>query len=88
MNAEVTWDLAISEDMAFAEGCYRLKGGDWHVVTAVKAQGIHPAGVRQGVRWESGVTGINLVLPDDAEINARVLLAEMSSALGSPNGKR
>ena len=72
----------MSEDMPFAEGCYRLEGGEWQVVTAIHANGHWPIGIREGVRWDSGVSGINIVLPDDARINAQVLLAMMSSTLG------
>lgn len=82
MIAEITWDLVMSEDMTFAEGCYRLEGGDWQVVTACKAKGIYPVGIRNGVSWGSGATGMNIVLPDDAHINATVLLEMMSAILG------
>jgi hypothetical protein len=82
MIAEITWDLVMSEDMAFAEGCYRLDGRDWQVITAFKAKGTYPVGIRNGVRWDSGVTGMNIVLPDDAKINATVLLEMMSNILG------
>ncbi|MBY8828842.1 hypothetical protein [Hephaestia mangrovi] len=82
MIAEITWDLVMSEDMAFAEGCYRLQGEDWQVITAHKAKGIKLIGVRNGVRWDSGVTGMNIVLPDDANINAAKLLKMMSETLG------
>jgi hypothetical protein len=82
MNADITWDLVMSEDMSFAEGCYRLEGGDWQVVTAFKSRGIHQVGVRNGVKWDSGVTGMNIVLPDDATINKSNLIQIMSDALG------
>ena len=82
MNAEITWDLVMSEDMSFAEGYYRLEGGDWQVVTAFKTGGIHPVCVRNGVKWDSGVTGMNIILPDDAMISKSSLLQIMSDALG------
>lgn len=72
----------MSEDMAFAEGCYRINGGNWQVVTAVKAETSRSAGIRNGVRWDSGVTGMNIVLRDDTKINASVLLKIMSHELG------
>jgi hypothetical protein len=71
----------MSDDMAFAEGCYRLEGGDWQVVTATKAKEYRPAGVRNNVSWDSGVTGMNIVLTQGKKINARTLLDIMSSTL-------
>lgn len=82
MNAEITWDLVMSEDMAFAEGCYRLEGKDWQVVVAYKAKGLHPVGILNGMKWPSGVTGMNIVLPSDGTINAPTLLQMMSEVLG------
>ena len=72
----------MSEDMAFAEGCYRLEGSDWQVVTAIKANTWRSVGIRNGVRWDSGVTGMAIVLPSDAGINASLLLKMMSHELG------
>ncbi|WP_152569488.1 MULTISPECIES: hypothetical protein [Sphingomonas] len=72
----------MSDDMAFAEGCYRLADGEWQVITAYKANGFHTLGVRNGVRWASGVTGMNIVMPDESKINAPTLLEIMSATLG------
>ena len=38
MNAEITWDSVMSDDMTFIEGCYRLDHGSWQVVTAAKGE--------------------------------------------------
>jgi hypothetical protein len=81
MNAEIAWDLVMSEDMPFAEGCYRLNGGDWKVFTATKARPHRPAGVRIGVKWASGVTGVNIVLLEDAKINRASVMRVMSEVL-------
>ena len=85
MNAEVTWDLVMSEDMPFAEGCYRLQGGPWQVVTATKAGPDHLPGVRNGVTWASGVTGMNVVFPEHLKINRASLMQKMSEVLGVVN---
>ena len=68
--------------MGFAEGCYRLPGGDWQVFTAWKAEGIEPTGVRLAVRWDSGVTGMNIVFANGEKINTSSLLQKMSDVLG------
>ena len=72
----------MSEDMGFAEGCYRLEGGDWQVITAWKAGDIWPVGIRNGVHWDSGVTGMNIVFANHDKINAVPLLQMMSEVLG------
>ena len=72
----------MSGDMPFAEGCYRLEGHDWQVVTAIKARGAHPIGISVGVTWPSGVTGMSIVLPDHCALNASGLLNTMSDHLG------
>ena len=81
MYAEITWDLVMSEDMPFAEGCYRVEGGDWQVLIAVRADGHWPLGTRDE-QWHSGVTGVHIVLPDDAKINSSTLLKLISTRLG------
>lgn len=72
----------MSEDMPFAEGCYRLAGGEWHVVTAIRARPDERAYIKTGVKWASGVTGINIVFPSDQKINKRSLIESLSEALG------
>ena len=81
MNAEITWDLVMSEDMPFAEGCYRTDGGEWQVVTATKARPGCPASIRENVSWASGATGLNIVFPPDDKINASSLKRIMSEVL-------
>ncbi|RYF44227.1 MAG: hypothetical protein EOO38_18230, partial [Cytophagaceae bacterium] len=81
MHAEIAWDLVMSEDMPFAEGCYRLNGGDWKIFTATKARPNCPAGVRIDVKWASGVTGMNIVLLEVAQINRASLMRVMSEVL-------
>ena len=88
MNAEITWDLVMSGDMPFAEGCYRFQGGQWQVVTATKARPDHLPGVRNGVTWGSGVTGMNIVFPEHLKINRASLTQKMSEVFGVENGAR
>lgn len=82
MNAEITWDLVMSEDMSFAEGCYRIENGPWQVITAFKREGLSQINVRNNLTWISGVTGMNIVLPRTSTINATVLLEIISDILG------
>lgn len=82
MNAEISWDLVMSDDMDFAEGCYRLADGPWQVVTAWKSNERWEPGVRNDVSWESGVRGMNIVVHRDQPLNKEALLDIMSSVLG------
>ena len=70
----------MSEDMDFIEGCYRLEGGPWQVITAAKSEEILEAEIRTGC-WASGVTGMNIILRQTAQLNATVLLNLMSDIL-------
>ena len=82
MNAEITWDLLMSDDMGWIEGCYRLEGGPWQVVIAIKKEEVSTVEIRDGLTWASGVTGMNIFLPETACLNAMVLLELMSDVLG------
>jgi hypothetical protein len=84
--AEVTWDLVMSDDMPFVEGCYCLDGGEWQVVTARKSDACRSVQVRNGVRWDSGATGINIVFPSDATVSRLMMLNLMTHELGVTEG--
>ena len=82
MNAKITWDLVMSEDMSFAEGCYQIENSSWQVVMAFKEDNISKIDVRNGMTWDSGVTGMNIIFPQAVKINASTLLKVMSDILG------
>lgn len=82
MKAEITFDLVMTEDMAFVEGCFRLAGGVWQVFMFRRYNGIETVGVKQNLTWKSGVTGLNAILPNDAKIDKSVVLAVLSDTLG------
>jgi hypothetical protein len=82
MNAEITWDLVMLDDMAFVEGCYRIESGPWQVVTARKCRDGEQPTVRTDLRWDSGVQGMNVLVRRDEHLNKEALLRIMSSTLG------
>jgi hypothetical protein len=83
VKAEITFDLVMTEDMPFVEGCYRLDGGEWQVfMFRHSRRGMEPVGVKRDLSWGSGVTGLNAILPDDSKINKPIVLKIMSDALG------
>jgi hypothetical protein len=82
MRGEITFDLVMHADMYFVEGCYRLDDGVWHVLTCFRSGGYREVGVRLGVTCDSGVTGVNVIVADDAKLNRAIVLATLSEALG------
>jgi hypothetical protein len=83
MQAEISYDLVMEDDMDFVEGCYRLSGKPWEVFIFSKererklAEPSHQFG-----KWESGVTGIELRVPYDTKLNKSVVQDLLSAALG------
>jgi hypothetical protein len=82
VKAEITFDLVMTEDMPFVEGCYRLDDGEWQVFMFRHSGGFEPVGVKRDLDWASGVTGLNVILPDGSKINKPVVLNLMSDILG------
>jgi hypothetical protein len=83
MKAEISFDLVMHEDMGFVEGTYRLEGGVWQVFIFLRERpGIRNVGVTTNIVWESGVTGLNVIVADDAKLNKQVVLQTLSDVLG------
>src|SRR6266850_5938789 len=82
MKGEVTFDLVMDDDMSFVEGCYRLDDGIWHVFMFRKSRGIESeVGIKKDLVWDSGVTGLNVILPDDENLNKSLVLQTLSEIL-------
>lgn len=82
MKAEITFDLVMSEDMGFIEGCYRLDGSAWNVfIIAHSRRGSCEPGVWKNLTWKSGVKGLNAVIPVSTNINKSAVLELLSEAL-------
>ena len=82
MKAEIAFDLIMEDDMPFVEGCYRLDDDVWCVFMFRKSRGgIEAAGVKKRLVWESGVTGLNVVLPDSELLNKAKVLQVLSKVL-------
>jgi hypothetical protein len=83
MTAEVTFDLIMTEDMPFVEGCYRLPGGAWEVFMFTHlSNGPRGVGVWKDLIWASGVKGLNAVMPSDTKLNKATVFEVLSQALG------
>jgi hypothetical protein len=83
VKAEVSFDLIMKDEMSWVEGTYRLDGGVWQVFIFLRERpGIRNVGVTTNIVWESGVTGLNVIVADDAKLNKEVVLETLSDVLG------
>jgi hypothetical protein len=76
---EITYDFVMSDDMAFIEGCYRLPGLSWEIVIVSKRE-IDTPTYHFG-QWDSGITGINIYVPQNFRLNAQYLEGFLSTIL-------
>ena len=83
MKAEISFDLVMEDEMSQVEGTYRLDGGAWQVFIFLREYpGVRNVGVRTNIVWESGVTGLNVIVADNAKLNKEVVLETLSHTLG------
>lgn len=80
-KAEISFDLVMEDDMSFAEGSYRLPGGDWEVFIFSRYSGARPE-VDTSVKWGGGNTGVVVRLPQNEKLNKAVVLRTLSESLG------
>jgi hypothetical protein len=80
VQAEISYDLVMENDMSFVEGCYRLPGRPWEVFIFSKRKIDQPE--HRFGQWDSGVTGINVFVPVDTTLNKCRVEELLSSALG------
>ena len=58
------------DDMAQAEGCYRLDDGVWKIfIVRHPSNANDRIGIVKDMTWESGVKGIHAILDKDIKIN-------------------
>lgn len=80
MHAEISYDLVLEEDMEFLEGTYRLPGQDWQVFIVSASHRDVPYGQIVPQRWQSGMTGVLLHIPQPEKINAESVERLLSEA--------
>lgn len=81
MKGEISFDLVMEDDMAFVEGCYRLDDRIWHVFMFRKSRGFEEIGIKRNLVWDSGVTGLNVIVADDEKLNKPMVLQILAKAL-------
>jgi hypothetical protein len=85
-NGEISYDLVMEDDMGFAEGSYRIESCEWCVVIFSKRP-IEQLSWKTGA-WDSGVTGIEVHVPLNIQLNAPAIESLLSSILGVAAWKR
>lgn len=88
MDAEISYDLVMNDEMSFVEGTYRLPGRDWQVVIVSGNERDVPSVQVEQTLWDSGVTGVVLRIPRAERINADKVEQILSDALGVTNWTR
>ena len=68
LNAEISFDLIMNDDMRFVEGTYRLAGEDcWRVFVSLRRD--IPEPYLLPVTWNL-VSGLNIIVPNSTVLNA------------------
>ena len=80
LEAEISYDLVMEDDMEFVEGSYRLPGRAWQVVIVSRHEVVEPEAVPQ--QWESGVSGMVVRLPQSVRLDRAAVERVLSAALG------
>jgi hypothetical protein len=79
-NGEISYDLAMGDDMEFVEGSFRIGGCDWQVLIFAK----RPIDelTWKTCAWDSGVSGIVVHVPKGMRLNANVIETFLTRILG------
>jgi hypothetical protein len=70
-EAEISFDLVMEDDMSFAEGTYRMRGGEWHVFIFSQYDGKRTLSTFD--EWDSGCKGRVVKMPKDVKLNREVI---------------
>lgn len=79
-SAMISYDLVMDDEMEFIEGTFRLPGAGWQVIVTLR-QDVLERAVKQ-VRWDYGVTGVNLIVPLSMQLNASVVETALGEHFG------
>ena len=70
-EAEISFDLVMEDEMPFAEGTYRLRGGEWHVFIFSRYEGKRILSTFD--EWQNGCKGRVVKMPEGAKLNREVI---------------
>jgi hypothetical protein len=78
-DGEISFDLAMEDDMQFVEGVYRLRNGEWRVFIFSRYAGKQVSASNQ--KWESGVEGWNIKTPKELKLNRESVMKILGDLL-------
>lgn len=82
MRAEISYDLVMEAEMSFAEGTFRLPGGEWQVFVFVR-RNVTERPIWWRSQWESGATGVTVAFPNEHVLNRGAVEAVLSDVTGA-----
>jgi hypothetical protein len=86
MEGEISYDLAMDDNMSFVEGTYRIDSGDWRVFIFSKRAIAQP--IWNESTWASGVSGLVFHVPATMSLNTLIVERLMSEALSVSEWQR
>lgn len=78
-DGEISFDLAMEDDMSFVEGTYRLRQGEWRVFIFSRYDGKQVLSSSQ--QWESGVGGWRIQTPQELKLNRESVMQILGDLL-------
>ena len=87
MEGQVTFDTVVPEEgTSHIEGCYRIGDGDWKVFYFTTSQSMLSStrhiGVRRDVTFQSGISGMDGILPAGTVLNKKECIRIISDGTG------
>jgi hypothetical protein len=82
VRAEISYDLVMDDEMSFAEGAFRLPGGEWQVFIFSRLNATERP-VWRNDQWESGVRGIVVAFPNERALNKAAVMEVLTDATGA-----
>ena len=84
---EVTFDIVVPEEgVRYAEGCYRINGGNWHVYYVKNWHNGAPwtgePTIRSDAIFQSGISGVDGIVPADWILNKKTIKKILVEAVG------
>lgn len=80
MQAEISYDLVMDDDMEFVEGTYRMNEGEWQVFIISKRPE-EQIEIRS-TEWASGCSGLVILVPMSFRLNKQSVEEVISEWLG------
>lgn len=80
MQAEISYDLVMEDDMAFVEGTYRLPNGRWQVFIFSRGEVLEPQ--TEPGTWDGGITGVFVRFPQAGKLAKKNVEQVLGQALG------